>query len=307
MAKNPKMIICRNCNTAISAHATRCPACGAKNKSHFYKKWWFFLIIIIVVIGVAASINRKTNNKIDEQTEDRWPDNGQAEYRWPDNELASMLPIPDSKYGKVNIESEDILQIDIYDISNEQFEDYIDECKKNGFIVDYSKFNNYYFANNEEGYSLDLSYNDKDKELGISIYAPSNDEKAEQSEDTVTSESVDGQKQEETNGERSEIEELELPEETNDSELVDGMRSEFKEAMDSYETFYNEYCEFLQQYSNNPTDVALIAEYAELVEQAEEVDKKFEAWEGNGMNDVEQKYYIEVHERILKKMREINL
>ena len=31
--------------------------------------------------------------------------------------------------------------------------------------------------------------------------------------------------------------------ENSDADLVDGMRPEFKEAMDSYEEFYEEYCE----------------------------------------------------------------
>ena len=38
-------------------------------------------------------------------------------------------------------------------------------------------------------------------------------------------------------------------------ELVDGMRPEFKEAMDSYEAFYDEYCDFIKKYNDNPSEL----------------------------------------------------
>ena len=55
MAKNPKMVMCRNCSTVIAANAKICPACGAKNKKPFYKRTWFVILVVIVAIGVIAS------------------------------------------------------------------------------------------------------------------------------------------------------------------------------------------------------------------------------------------------------------
>lgn len=43
-----------------------------------------------------------------------------------------------------------------------------------------------------------------------------------------------------------------------EEELVDGLRPEFKEAMDSYEAFYDEYCAFMKKYMKNPTDLKLL-------------------------------------------------
>lgn len=86
---------------------------------------------------------------------------------------------------------------------------------------------------------------------------------------------------------------------------VSGIRPEFKEAMDSYESFYDEYLNFLAEYEKNPTDISLLAKYAGMLSKAEEMDKKFEAWDENEMSDEELKYYLEVTARIQSKMVDI--
>ena len=52
MAKNPKMVICRNCNNPISEKAKICPVCGAKNKKSSFGKIFLLILVFVVVIGV---------------------------------------------------------------------------------------------------------------------------------------------------------------------------------------------------------------------------------------------------------------
>ena len=87
--------------------------------------------------------------------------------------------------------------------------------------------------------------------------------------------------------------------------LVDGMRPEFKEAMDTYETFYTEYCDFMKDYKKNPTDPALLAKYSELLTKAVDVEEAFEAWDEDELNNEELKYYIDVNSRVMQKMVEV--
>ena len=89
------------------------------------------------------------------------------------------------------------------------------------------------------------------------------------------------------------------------TELVNGMRPEFKEAMDSYEAFYDEYCAFMKEYSDNPTDVTLLSKYANMLTKLAEMDSKFEAWDSENLNDAELKYYLEVSNRITSKLLDI--
>ena len=93
-----------------------------------------------------------------------------------------------------------------------------------------------------------------------------------------------------------------LPKETVADPSADGLRREFKEAMDSYEAFYDEYCSFLEEYKKNSTNMELITKYFTLLEQAGEMDEKFQDWEAERMSDAELKYYLEVSGRVLQKL-----
>lgn len=121
--------------------------------------------------------------------------------------------------------------------------------------------------------------------------------KADQSDDETSNEENDSDaapKETETNDDN-----------TND-ELVDGMRPEFKEAMDSYEAFYNEYFEIIKKYTENPSDMELLADYTDMLSKAAEMTEKFEAWENNDLNSVELKYYLDVNSRITQKFLEVS-
>lgn len=84
-----------------------------------------------------------------------------------------------------------------------------------------------------------------------------------------------------------------------------GIRPEFKEAMDSYEAFYDEYCSFMKEYSNNPTDLSLLTKYTDMLSKAAEMDEKFEAWDEDEMSDEELSYYLDVTLRIEKKLLDL--
>lgn len=90
------------------------------------------------------------------------------------------------------------------------------------------------------------------------------------------------------------------------AELIDGMRPEFKQAMDSYEEFMNEYCEFMKKYAESDgTDVGLLADYASYMSKYADVVEDFEAWDDGEMNTAETAYYLDVQTRISKKLLEV--
>ncbi len=287
MSKIPKKVNCRNCNAPIDKNAAICPSCGVKNKKPFYKRTWFVIVILIVAVGLISSIGKNVGSKKDKKTE----------YQWPTSELVRLIPQPESKYGKIDSENEDYFSATIYDMTNEQFEDYIEECKKSGFTEDYYKNEGYYRAENAEGFTLGLWYDEKEEEMSITLSSPA-EESTESEEETKDQETEMTESAETDNNE----EEPAPIEETN---LIDGMRPEFKEAMDSYEAFYNEYCDLLKKYSENPTDVTLIAEYTDMLKKVADMDEKFAEWESNDLNSAELKYYAEVNGRIAQKLVEV--
>lgn len=380
MAKNPKMVICKNCNAPIPENTKICPSCGAKNKKPFYKRAWFIILAVIVVIGIIRIIGGGSGNKGEK-------------FKWTDMELSNILPEPKSNVGRILSNSDEHLSIYIHKTSKDEYNDYLDECQSIGFTVESDKSENNYAAYNEAGYKLSLWYNDRDDELHIALDAPmemgtlqwptseiasllpipkstvgtisreSSDgfyiyvgEISKDDYDTYVNEcsekgfSVDYEKGDtyyradnadgyhislSYQGNRVMTIEIEKPEETapiatpntdnpsasedNDAlsantsntapggatDLVDGMRPEFKEAMDSYEAFYDEYCNFMKKYADNPTDIELLAKYADMMSKAADMSEKFDAWNEGELNNVELNYYLEVNNRVTQKLLEI--
>ena len=90
--------------------------------------------------------------------------------------------------------------------------------------------------------------------------------------------------------------------EANEEDSLSGIRPEFKEAMDSYEAFYDEYCQFMTDYKENPTDMTLLLQYTEMLGRLEEMNAAFDAWESEEMSNEELAYYLEVSARIQQKL-----
>ena len=112
---------------------------------------------------------------------------------------------------------------------------------------------------------------------------------------------------------KTEPETMYIPKETTaeetekDKTTEDGMRPEFKAAMDSYESFINEYVEFMKKYMDNPGNISLLMDYSDYMTEYSDFVEDFEEWEDDEeMNTAETAYYIDVQARVSKKLLEIN-
>lgn len=72
--------------------------------------------------------------------------------------------------------------------------------------------------------------------------------------------------------------------------------------MDAYEDFYDEYCDFMVKYKEPPSDLSILAEYADIMERAVEMDEAFQAWEDEDLNNEELKYYLKVNNRVMQML-----
>lgn len=125
------------------------------------------------------------------------------------------------------------------------------------------------------------------------------DIKTEQSTESSTNEAEESKEHEESaKQEKASEEKTSVVDETYIS-------PEFKEAMDSYEAFYDEYVEYLKAYNNDPTNAELLKGMSELLAREAEMTKKFDAWEDEDMTTAETAYYLEVHSRVLAKLAEV--
>ena len=82
----------------------------------------------------------------------------------------------------------------------------------------------------------------------------------------------------------------------------DGIRPEFREAMESYEAFFDDYAEFMQAYAESDDTLSMLGEYADFVAKYAELTADFEAIDESELSDAEAMYYAEVSLRISQKL-----
>ncbi len=80
----------------------------------------------------------------------------------------------------------------------------------------------------------------------------------------------------------------------------------FKETMDSYEAFFDEYVEFMKKYKENPSDLQLISDYTEYMKKYTETTEKLNSVDEDSLTVADSLYYTEVMARISKKLAEVS-
>ena len=95
-------------------------------------------------------------------------------------------------------------------------------------------------------------------------------------------------------------------EESSSNMLVNGLRPEFKDAMDSYEKFFDEYCTFMKKYNSSEDQSSMLTDYMKFLNQYNETMEKMDALEDDKLNDAELAYYTKVINRINQKLLEIS-
>lgn len=96
------------------------------------------------------------------------------------------------------------------------------------------------------------------------------------------------------------------PEETPDAPAEnDGIRPEFKEAMDSYEAFFDSYVLFMKAYKESDDVASMAAEYSAMMMQYAETITDLYAVDQSTLSEEEVLYYMEVILRINEKLLQV--
>lgn len=352
------------------------PTPTKKKKKPIYKRWWFYVIVVIAAIAVISSISGNKSEKI----------------KWDDIILSEQLPEPPKKNGKINDNTAEALSVEIYKISDKQFNNYVEACKAKGFTVDSeSDYSSSYDAYNAAGYKLSLGYYGSRDQMEIELEKPiemsaitwptskagnqlpapksttgkfsyENDDGfsvyiGNTSKDDYNSYvkacsdkgftvnynkddnfydadnnagwhvsikyegnnimSIDIDAPSESSTAPSASEDTTKPAESkpaqskpaktanNDSNMVDGMHRDFKEAMDSYEEFFDEYVAFMKKYENSDNPMSMFSDYTKFMSQYSETMQKLDEWKSKDLNTKEAAYLLDVTNRINKKLLEV--
>lgn len=234
-------------------------------------------IIVIIVISIISDSLKK---------EDYEPDRD-AKLVWPSSKLSKMIPKPETEYGEVEYDSEEYLNVSLYQVQKEAYLKYVDNCKEKGFTMAYTATDAGYSAQNKEGYQLSITYDSDEEDMDVCVNVPKEEEEVKE-KNTGTKEVTAKAKKKKTT-----------------KKSKNGVSAKFKKAMDSYESFFDKYVAFMKKYKKNPSDLELIADYSDYMQQYTDTMEKFAALEDSEMTTEEALYYAEVNARITKKLAEV--
>lgn len=82
---------------------------------------------------------------------------------------------------------------------------------------------------------------------------------------------------------------------------------EFKEMMDAYETFYDEYIAFMEKYKESENTTDMMNDYMDMLARLEEWTVKIDAVNEDELSEADNLYYILVTLRVQKKLLELGL
>lgn len=211
------------------------------------------------------------------------------DFEWPDIGIAATLPTPKSTWGNIFSESNDKFMCNVGKVTKSDYQAYIKECYNSGYKNDYQKTEHSFTAFDDNDSELTIYFMNSVKKMEIRLYSidsDSNSKNWDKDEDATSTESTDT-----------------AVSDTNDEELVDGMRPEFKEAVDSYVEFMDAYVEFIEKYqAEDSPDAEMLKDYADYMSKLSEVNDKFNALDDGNTNDAESTYYINAQLDINKKL-----
>ena len=116
------------------------------------------IVAFVLIVPILGNIGSKNNNY--------------ENINWNSIVMKKVLPKPSGNKGKIYSNSEEHLSIYIVDSSVNDFNKYLEECKKKGFTLESKIDNDSYDAFNKNGYKLRISYSEYSKEYSITVNAP---------------------------------------------------------------------------------------------------------------------------------------
>lgn len=224
---------------------------------------------------------------------------------WPIIGPGALIPAPEGESCEISQDSEEYFYAEIGGVTQVGFNDYVKKCIEAGFKDDYYKVDSYYYEakNNNEGYVLTLNFNETGNSLSIQIY------KFESEEQTEEQKEISSETPQPKATETPKPQPTAAPKPTPTSKPTEskkaGVSPDFKELMDSYEKFMNEYVAFMKKYQNSGNAASMLADYVKFTERYADFVKKVENIDEGSLSAADLAYYSEVMARVTKKLSEV--
>ncbi len=115
------------------------------------------LLLLIVRIGNFSSSYRSTQDET---------------FVWPTSGCSQLLPVPASTYGTIWENNETEFRINVKQTSEEEIDEYIEDCIGLGFTLYADEDSSSYTAYNEDRYYLEIYYYSSGTRMDITVEAP---------------------------------------------------------------------------------------------------------------------------------------
>jgi len=243
-------------------------------------------------------------------------------FKWPDTPLGNLLPEIEADVEDLSSD-EDSISATIKKLKMDEYKDYVSKCKENGFTKK-EEYNEYddsadFTARDEAGNELTLDYYDKDcslylysaayvKERDAEEKAAEEQEKKEEAEkaEKEKKEKAEKEKKEKAEKEQKEKEQADNTESSSDSDSSSGIDPQFKQTMDDYEAFMNDYADFMEKYQNSDDVLSMSADYADMMEKYNQYMTEIDNIDEDELNEEELKYYNDVQHRVNERLLSVS-
>lgn len=233
-----------------------------------------------------------------------------------DIKYADLLPVTEDyfKNGEVTIIDPDggsQYYFRVTNFTDDEYEAYVEACKAAGFddVFNEGGVGNddmmFYAYSTDKKYYLKVmaSHELKAVDVVCETYTEPKTTETESAQATET-ETTEVTETESTENNTTTSTDTESSTQTDATVSSTDIRTEFKEAMDSYEAFFDEYCEFMKKYNESDDTTSLLADYASYMVKYTDTMQKMNNISEDELTDAEVAYYSEVSARISAKLIE---
>lgn len=281
-------------------------------------KWVIVVVVIVLIVAFNKVKSYADKRRQDDMIKKSIEEDMNKDLNWPNTPMAALLPKMENKKGKVALDSADELSIEVYKVTKEEYDKYVEMCKELGFIVDYKSHEGYYEGLNTSGYKLSIwKYDTKPKEgMSISLSKMKEEDQVKKQEKVQEKSEEKEEKQKEKqvvqtkpDEDKEEVKKTDLPavevEEKGDKRDEWEISSDVKDALDAYEEVMMKYCDFMEKYNEDKSDLSLITDYTDMVQKQLDATAKFDQIKTDTLTIAELSYYNEVNGRVLKRLSQI--
>lgn len=126
-------------------------------------------LIILIVFAVILIIPAISELSYSVRYANYRKERAEKTFTWPKSGLSSLIPKPQSSNGELYLDGGETLSVYVANTPEDQFNQYIEDCREAGFSIGINQYSSYYEAYDEPGNYLDISYDEDNNEMHIRL------------------------------------------------------------------------------------------------------------------------------------------